>query len=117
MTIVDKVWGCEIWHHNGQDYCMKELILNRGYCSSLHAHKVKRETFLVVRGVVRLEVEMSGVLCRLDLSPGQSYEIAPGTYHRFRSLTQEACVVEASTFHNDSDVYRKEEAKEVKGFL
>src|SRR5216684_4232866 len=53
---VEKVWGSEQWLRNDDKYCMKILTLKAGYQSSLHMHKVKVETFLVVSGAVKLEV-------------------------------------------------------------
>lgn len=107
MTRVPKLWGEEIWHHNDPDYCMKTLLLRRGYQCSLHYHPIKAETFLVVGGVVRFELD--GEVFRLG--DGQSIDIPAGHPHRFQSLTSTATVIEASTTHSDSDVVRLEDSR------
>src|SRR5271165_2679726 len=104
---VTKLWGTELWHHNDTDYCMKTLLLRRGAQSSLHCHKVKRETFLVTDGSVMLETGLDVHV----LSVGDSITIEPGVAHRFRAVSVAATVIEASTTHDDADVYRIEESK------
>jgi mannose-6-phosphate isomerase-like protein (cupin superfamily) len=106
---VRKLWGREIWHHNSEHYCMKTLILKSGYMSSLHMHKIKRETFLIQQGMVSLQVGSRALLMRA----GDSFTIRPGIYHRFMSLTATSRVIEASTTHHDEDVYRKEDSRKV----
>lgn len=105
-VIVEKLWGAERWLYNGYDYCMKELYIEQGAKSSLHMHKIKKETFLVTFGSVKIEVGTK----LLHLHVGDFVTIEPGTYHRFWTDTKMARVVEASTYHDDSDVYRKEES-------
>ena len=104
---VQKLWGCELWHHNDTDYCMKTLELRHGAQSSLHYHRKKRETFLVTYGTV--EIQTSGAW--LALQTGDSITLEPGVAHRFRAATTVARVVEASTMHDDEDVVRLEPSK------
>lgn len=108
--IIKKLWGQEIWHHNDSLYCMKTLIINPGFMSSLHYHKVKSETFLVVRGKVLLEVGQKKII----LGVGDSADISPKIPHRFMSTIGVSTVIEASTMHDDEDVYRIERSKETK---
>ena len=115
---VEKVWGSEQWLRNDDKYCMKILTLNPGYQSSLHMHKVKVETFLVVSGAVKLEV-IKGYRIGHDsrevkiLRPMDHYTLTPYTPHRFTSIDGPAVIVEASTKHEDSDVFRLEESKQI----
>lgn len=104
---VPKMWGRELWHHNDSDYCMKTLVIHSGAQSSLHYHKVKRETFLCVQGSVMLEIGGDAHV----LTRGDSITIEPGVAHRFRAVTDAATVIEASTTHDDADVYRVEDSK------
>lgn len=108
-SVRKKLWGHEVWHHNDIHYCMKTLVINQGFQSSLHAHKRKRETFLVVDGEVQLEYA-GRVVC---LTVGESFDIERGVFHRFRSLSATSTVVEASTFHEESDVIRREESRRI----
>ena len=106
---VVKLWGTELWHHNDSQYCMKTLMIRSGAQSSLHYHRVKRETFLCVQGTVRVDVGDRQVW----LMAGESVTIEPGTPHRFWSanVARTAVVVEASTTHSDEDVVRIEPSK------
>jgi len=104
---VTKLWGREWWHHNSGGYCMKTLQLRVGAQSSLHYHALKRETFLCIKGIVDLEIGDA----RMLLHPQQSVTLEPGVAHRFRAVTAKATVIEASTEHDDADVYRIEESR------
>lgn len=118
---VAKLWGAEQWLKNDEQYCMKLLFLKPGFQSSMHYHKEKTETFLVVAGRVALETmpyyhshpDQSEVIKIQRLQPYQSITLNPYTPHRFRSIVSEAVIVEASTFHSDEDVVRLEESREI----
>ena len=116
--IVKKLWGIERWLHNENDYCMKILELNPGFQSSLHYHKHKRETFLVTQGNVHLEV-ISGYRVGQErkklvvLGPGRFYTLDPYVPHRFTAIGDRAMIVEASTRHDDRDVFRLEESRKL----
>jgi mannose-6-phosphate isomerase-like protein (cupin superfamily) len=103
---VVKLWGTELWHHNDADYCMKTLVIRSG---ALHYHVRKRETFLCIQGVVRVDVGDKQV----TLQAGESVTIEPGTPHRFWSakVARTAVVVEAGTQHDDDDVVRIEPSR------
>src|SRR5579885_1468124 len=98
--IVPKVWGAE-YHLENLDYCCKLLALNKGYCCSLHYHKLKTETFFILSGHVQLEVAESSYL----MIPGDRQRIYPGVEHRFTGLT-DALILEVSTHDEPSDSYR-----------
>ena len=110
MRIVEKRWGKEIWYTNTDLYCCKELVLEAGWACSMHMHKLKTETFIILSGHCTLEVD--GLRTRI-LGPGDEQLILPGQYHRF-SLEPEAkepCrILEVSTHHEDSDSYRLTES-------
>lgn len=106
---VEKLWGHEEWIYN-DEYCMKTLVLKPGFQSSLHYHPVKHETFLVVQGECEIEVDDKTE----RMTPGQGHIIPPGTKHRFKAINGPCIVVEASTHHDDEDVVRIEESKEIK---
>lgn len=115
---VKKLWGAEAWIENNPQYCMKVLLLKPNFQSSLHFHPIKRETFLAIEGLVNLEMYPDGV----D-APGQmhllrgwamdSMTIEPGVPHRFFTFDGAATVIEASTHHDDADVVRIEESREI----
>lgn len=101
--IVKKGWGIEVIHCNEVEYCSKTLIVRDGGKSSLHYHPLKKETFYIKSGLVRLE---HGALDEL-LYPGESRTILPNTKHRFSSV-RGAEILETSMHHDDLDVVRIE---------
>lgn len=116
------LWGKEIWLVNNELYCAKYLVCKRGVMSSLHYHKEKDETFIIVKGKVLLEV---GGPCQLGLDKvypkkknivmniGDAYRLIPGTVHRFRAVTRNAIILEVSTHHSDEDSVKLICAKEL----
>ncbi|RKX69080.1 hypothetical protein DRP43_04800 [candidate division TA06 bacterium] len=101
MKRVKKIWGEELWVVN-RDYCGKILLLKRGFSCSLHRHKIKDETFYIIRGNVLMEVGDK----KWIMKPRDFVRIPPNTWHRFSGLTS-AEIVEFSTHHKDSDTERK----------
>jgi mannose-6-phosphate isomerase-like protein (cupin superfamily) len=100
---VEKEWGYEKWLTNTSKYCTKELGLKKGWRCSLHYHRIKDETFYIVRGKVLMEAgKQIEILC-----PGDAVRIPRGMKHRFSGL-EESIILESSTHHEDSDSYRIE---------
>lgn len=93
------LWGQEEWLTNNELYCAKYLILRKGFMSSLHYHKIKDETFIIIKGEVLLEVEKS----KYNLRVGDGYRLTPMITHRFRAISENAIILEVSTHHNDND--------------
>ena len=91
-------------------------MLNPGWQTSLHYHNEKEETFLVVCG--SLEVDLINPAIWTDhptlvdtwrWTVGDSLTVPPMILaHRFRYLSGDVRIVEASTFHSDDDVVRLE---------
>ena len=103
VRVVPKAWGREEIFVNGEEYCGKVMRLQPGWRCSLHYHPTKRETFLVLGGVMGLEVGDDHV----TLVPGEAYTIRPGIHHRFTNMGLRECVfVEVSTFDDPEDVVR-----------
>lgn len=106
---VNKVWGTEIYLASEPEYTGKLLCITPGFQCSLHKHDIKKETFYVLHGIVRLERHtLDGIFFETMLE-GDARTILPGTYHRFSSTTG-ATIVEISTQHSDADVTRLEES-------
>ena len=103
---VAKLWGTELWHHNDSQYCMKTLVMRPGAQSSLHYHRVKRETFLVTRGTRRDPDRRHGSWHRLKA--GDSVTIEPGVAHRFRAATDDGDGRGGQHHARDDDVVRLE---------
>ena len=120
-TKVKKLWGLERWLHNDDKYCMKVLEIEPGWQSSMHYHRTKEETFLVVQGKIKLEImphyrrspDFGDAVRKIYLQPFQAYTLEPYTPHRFTAIGARAIVVEASMLHDDGDVVRLEESKSI----
>lgn len=105
-NIVDKRhrWGYQIRMVNRDEYAAKFLVLENGEKGSLHYHKQKTETFIV----------LSGKLCvligddELVLIQGGWCTIRPGEKHQMWAIEFPALVLEVSTHDDDSDTYRLE---------
>ena len=84
----------EYWIVNDRtnNYCGKFLFLFAGQRCPLHYHKIKDETFFVVKGRVALEVNGEHVL----LNEGDIYKMAPGWNHTFAAEGGPALVLEVS---------------------
>ena len=106
--IVMKKWGYEEILVDDEDYCCKLLNIHPKKKCSLHFHSIKKETFLVRSGLVRLEHGNQDEL----LKPGESRTIMPETPHRFSSV-HGAIILEVSTHHSDEDVTRLEPSGEI----
>ena len=102
-----KVWGGEYWIVN-KEYCGKKLVLNKGYRCSMHSHKIKDETFLVISGKVLMEVNGE----RKILSVGDKQYIPINVQHRFTGI-EDSEIVEFSTHHMEDDSYRETQSGKV----
>lgn len=107
VNVVEKEWGREEWIVNNDKYCGKKLILNTGFRCSMHHHQLKDETFYVASGKVFMETEFNGVVVNRVMNPGDVQHIKIGMWHRFTGL-KDSEIFEFSTFHIDSDSYRRE---------
>jgi mannose-6-phosphate isomerase-like protein (cupin superfamily) len=105
---VDKPWGYELIWAKTDRYVGKVLHIEAGHALSLQYHKVKDETIRINAGKLLLEVEEPGQARRkVELAPGDSFHLRPGTIHRMIAL--ETCdVLEVSTPELD-DVVRLED--------
>jgi mannose-6-phosphate isomerase-like protein (cupin superfamily) len=101
---VDKTWGYEVWLENNELYCGKILHCFKDKWSSqgkYHYHKIKDETFYVLKGKVILDING----WHHYLNKGDKIRIQPNTKHRFISKVKESEILEISTHHEDSDSY------------
>jgi len=103
---VDKAWGLETWLTN-REYCAKYLDIKPGWRCSVHRHKNKDETFVVVKGACFLEIGGVEHIARED--DGKEYHISPLTWHWFGVPKQwgPCRMLEISTHHEDEDCERR----------
>jgi len=103
VKIMPKVWGEEHWITN-RDYAGKKMVLHKGKQCGLHKHKIKDETFYVIKGKVLMENDGE----RRVMVPGDDQLILPNELHRFTGLKTSE-IIEFSTHHTDEhdlDNYR-----------
>ena len=83
----------EFWIANEEDagYCGKFLFVFDGQTCPYHRHKIKHETFFVVKGRVRMRIDDEV----RELSEGDVLPMAPGTGHSFTGIG-DALLLEAS---------------------
>jgi len=108
-TTIIKKWGKEDVFFNDQDLCLKRMVLRKGYKSSLHFHKQKKEIFRIESGRMCLEWidTTNGTLYTECLGPNDTILLEVGTPRRFYTSEASGCVfIELSTHHEDSDSYR-----------
>jgi quercetin dioxygenase-like cupin family protein len=108
VNYVEKAWGHEEWIVNNSKYCGKKLVVKKGFRCSMHQHKVKDETFYVLLGEILLETEYKGYKENRIMTAGDVAHVKIGMWHRFTSLQDISEIIEFSTFHMDSDSYRRE---------
>lgn len=99
-----KPWGSELLIAWTDTYIGKILTMKAGHRGGLQYHEVKDETFHLVSGRCLVRHDPGdGRLAVLEMRPGQSFHIPPGTVHQVEAV--EDCVFfEASTPHFDDRV-------------
>ena len=85
---------------NNDYYCSKWLLLMPGQRCPNHFHKDKTETFFILRGTVKIELDNSIIY----LKPGEQITLEPNSYHAFSS-DEWALIEEVSTHDEDVDSY------------
>ncbi len=112
QEVVTKKWGKEFILVNNDSYCCKLLKIKPGFRSSVHMHKKKDETFIGISGAARLDFyNKQGVTqSAAAISPGVRRRIQPGQFHSFEAQS-ETWVLEISTSHDDKDVTRLVESR------
>ena len=111
MKTKKKSWGVETIFVNNELYCMKEILCHDKWSSNgkFHYHKIKDETFVMSKGILLLQTKYNGDVQTIHLKEDQSFRIAPGILHRFKSANDKLCIfLEVSTHHEDSDSYYEE---------
>jgi mannose-6-phosphate isomerase len=104
---VPKPWGYELIFGRTARYVGKILHVNQGQSLSLQYHEVKDETLYVVRGELKLTIEVDGDRREIPLREGEAFHIPPHMIHRMEAVV-DTDVAEVSTPELD-DVVRLED--------
>ena len=106
-------WGRELRLVNGI-YCGKMLELSvPDTPGSLHFHKDKTESFIVLSGAVCIKTPDKTVK-EACYRAGSVLTLYPGQRHQFWAVDKPALLLEVSTPHSDSDTYREDYTQRAK---
>ncbi len=109
IKTVPKGWGHEVHLCNNDEFCGKELHINKGHRFSMHFHINKREVFRLRSGRVFLDTinmedaSHSGTI----MNPGDIIEIPRHLPHSIKAM-EDSVIDEYSTMDNPDDSYRVE---------
>ena len=90
--IVKKPWGRELWIAMEDEYGGKILEIKKGFTTSLHYHKKKKETIYVLEGTLNVYTPEKSY----KINPGESITIEPNDVHRLEAIT-DVKLIEFST--------------------
>lgn len=86
-------WGhykvMDLGTENGEEFCVKTITVNPGGILSLQSHKLRREEWTVVEGL--LEVTRDKDI--INLKAGESIDIPQGAVHRMANRSDKPVVV------------------------
>ncbi len=104
---VEKGWGHELIFATNDLYCGKILKFNKGAKFSMHFHKDKHETWLVLSGKFQVEfIDTTNAEAHMsELSEGNVWVNEPLLPHRLICL-EEGSIIEVSTPDSVEDNYR-----------
>lgn len=120
---IPKRWGGERIIVNNNQYCGKILVFMKSLACSLHAHKVKHETFYVARGKVEIKYsdnfqdvlnditvyDTNFAVSKLyvcTLEKGDTFTVPVGRVHSMKGLEDGSELYEFSTYDDPVDSYR-----------
>lgn len=101
VLVVKKPWGREMIFARTPKYAGKLLVIEKGRRLSLQYHRRKHESLFVLKGKLTLRL---GRATRLAV-PGATFNVPPGTVHRFEARHGRVTLLEVSTPELD-DVVR-----------
>ena len=104
---VEKAWGSELIWATNDKYCGKLLNFNKGAQFSMHFHKEKDESWLVLEGKFKLLTidTKDASVHRIELNKMDTYRIPPLVPHQLICVEQ-GVIMEVSTPDSVEDNYR-----------
>ena len=112
--VINKSWGNEIRivDNEENDYSGKILNINQNESTSTHFHSNKHKTFYVLSGTLHIEViePQSAEQMNYSIDSEETFEIEQNVAHRLYAKDSGVTVIEVSTYHVDSDVFRVQAA-------
>lgn len=109
MTEVIKGWGKEVIFASTDTYCGKFLEFSKaGNRFSMHFHRDKDETWVVMNGSFKLTVIKTedATVLHTVLKAGDTWRNFPLVPHQLEALEDKSVIVEVSTRDDPSDNFR-----------
>lgn len=109
--IIKKPWGWEeIWADRPNKYLGKTININMKESLPFQYSQKKEGTFYIVRGVLVLYVKnnLTENIKKINLGPGQCYNIPPRTKYKLSAEKGDVSFVEASTYFIDDIIIENE---------
>ena len=106
---VEKGWGKEVIFASNEKYAGKFLqFANVGSKMSMHFHKEKDETWVVLNGKFLLKVidTNTAEIKEIILNTGDTWRNAPLLPHQLEALEENSAIVEVSSADDPMDNYR-----------
>ena len=104
MELVKKVWGWELILISTELYACKLLILKGGYQCSIHYHKEKDETFMLLAG--QADIQLNKNMLSKPFVHFATENVVPYQQHRFVGKSIYSIILEVSTQDKPEDSYR-----------
>ncbi len=90
--VVEKPWGKEIWIADEPEYGGKIIEIKKGYSTSVHYHKEKKETIYVDKGKLKVRSGDEEFI----VNEGEAITIEPYTVHQLIAV-EDVRLIEVST--------------------
>lgn len=105
--LVEKGWGHELIWATNDKYCGKLMKFNKGAKFSMHFHREKDETWLVLNGkfIVRHIDTDDASVYENELNEGDTWHNEPLSPHQLECI-EEGTIIEVSTPDSVEDNYR-----------
>jgi len=102
---IEKPWGYEEILENNENYVVKRLFMKKGHKCSLQYHEYKKETFMLLSGLLKFTHGFSEqTLQDTEFKVGDYFTVDPRYIHRMEAL-EDSLYLECSTNQLD-DVIR-----------
>jgi mannose-6-phosphate isomerase-like protein (cupin superfamily) len=106
---IEKPWGYEELLEQNENYVMKRLFMKSGHKCSMQYHEMKKETFIVLKGVMKFYYgDTLETVKEFIYREGDYLTIDPKKVHRMEAI-EDCLYLEASTNHLD-DVVRLQDS-------
>lgn len=101
---IEKVWGEEHILAHIEGAVGKLMILKKNFSSSAHSHRIKKESFHILKGKIlfcKIDLDTGEKHCAI-MNPGDIVDVAPNEPHQFVGL-EDSEFIETSYSRDGSD--------------